>query len=69
VARGAEAVKLFIHARCDVIPREGEPPLFAVWTLGREARTVAVSSITMRDRAGARTEDAKNLRRFSGLEE
>jgi hypothetical protein len=40
-----------------------------VWTLTREAGAVAISSITMRDRAGERTEDAKNLRRFSGLEE
>jgi tRNA1(Val) A37 N6-methylase TrmN6 len=69
VARAAEAVELVIHARCDVIPREGEPALFAVWTLGREARAATTSSITMRDRAGERTEDARELRRFSGLEE
>ena len=69
VARGADAVKLQIVARCDVIPREGEPALFSVWTLGFEERDVRVSSITMRDRAGERTEDARNLRRFSGLEE
>ena len=69
VARGAEAAKLFIRARCDVIPREGEPALFSVWTLGRESRDVALSSMTLRDRAGERTEDARDLRRFSGLEE
>lgn len=69
VARGAGAVELFIRARCDVIPREGEPALFSVWTLEREEREPAISSMTLRDRAGERTEDARDLRRFSGLEE
>jgi tRNA1(Val) A37 N6-methylase TrmN6 len=69
VSRGAEDAKLFISARCDVIPREGEPALFSVWTLGRSPADVVVSSMTLRDRAGARTEDARDLRRFSGLEE
>lgn len=69
VTRGADAVKLVIRARCDVIPREGEPALFSVWTLGREAGAVAITTRTMRDRGGERTEEAKELRRFSGLEE
>jgi tRNA1(Val) A37 N6-methylase TrmN6 len=69
VARGADAVKLVIRARCDVIPREGEPALFSVWTLGRDAALAVTSSMTLRDRAGERTEDARELRRFSGLEE
>jgi len=69
VARGAEAAKLVVHARCDVIPREGEPALFSVWTLGREGAELVTSSMTLRDRAGERTEDARDLRRFSGLEE
>jgi len=69
VDRGAEAAKLHIVARCDVIPREGEAALFSVWTLGREPHEVVTSSMTLRDRAGERTEDARDLRRFSGLEE
>jgi tRNA1(Val) A37 N6-methylase TrmN6 len=69
VARGADAAKLVVQARCDVIPREGEPALFSVWTLGRTGATAATSSMTLRDRAGERTEDARELRRFSGLEE
>jgi tRNA1(Val) A37 N6-methylase TrmN6 len=69
VSRGAEAAKLFIVARCDVIPREGEPALFSVWTLRRAPHNDVVSSMTLRDRAGERTEDARELRRFSGLEE
>ena len=68
VARGAKDARLFIHARCDVIPREGERALFSIWTLGRAETDVASSTMTMRDAAGARTEDARNLRRFSGLE-
>lgn len=69
VDRGAEAAKLRIVARCDVIPREGEPALFSVWTLARDAGALVTSSMTLRDRAGERTEDARDLRRFSGLEE
>jgi tRNA1(Val) A37 N6-methylase TrmN6 len=69
VVRGAEIAKLFIQARCDVIPRENERALFAVWTLGRERRDVRTSSMTLRDAKGERTEDARELRRFSGLEE
>ena len=69
VARGAEAAKLVIRARCDVIPREREPALFSVWTLRRDDGPMTTSSMTLRDRAGERTEDARDLRRFSGLEE
>lgn len=70
VDRGANAAGLTIRARCEIIPRENEPPLFAVWTLGHASRTgeVALSSLTLRDRAGERTADAKMLRTFSGLE-
>lgn len=68
VARGAEAAKLFVHARCEVVPRAGERPLFSIWTLGRAHQEVASSALVLRDAAGERTEDARNLRRFSGLE-
>ena len=69
VERGAAAAGLAVHARCDVIPREHEKPLFAIWTLGRAPRELALSSMTLRDAAGERTPDARALRRFSGLEE
>jgi len=69
VARGADAAGLFVHARCDVIPRAGERALFAIWTFGRARRETRGSSMTLRDAAGERTEDARALRRFSGLEE
>jgi tRNA1Val (adenine37-N6)-methyltransferase len=69
VTRCLGDVKLHVHARCDVIPRAGERALFAIWTLGREDRRAVSSSMTLRDAAGERTEDARALRRFSGLEE
>lgn len=70
VEQGASAAALSVCARCEVIPREGEPALFAVWTLRHAPREgdVALSSLTLRDRAGERTADAKMLRTFSGLE-
>jgi tRNA1(Val) A37 N6-methylase TrmN6 len=69
VEQGAASASLAIHARCDVIPREHQPPLFAIWTLGRARREPVCSSMTLRDAAGERTPDARALRRFSGLEE
>lgn len=68
VERGAADAKLAVHAVCEVIPREGERPLFSVWTLGLAARPIARSRLTLRDAAGARTRDARMLREFSGLE-
>lgn len=65
---GAAAAGLHVHARCDVIPRAGEPALFAVWTLRRDAAAArAHETMTLRDAAGAKTEDAARLRAFSGL--
>ncbi len=69
VDRGTKDAGLHVIARCDVIPREKEKPLFAVWTLARSDAPPELTSITMRDAAGERTDDAKALRRFSGLEE
>jgi tRNA1(Val) A37 N6-methylase TrmN6 len=70
VVRGAADAKLFIRARCDVIPREHEKALFSVWTLQKNrAHEIKTTSMTLRDAAGERTEDARALRRFSGLEE
>ncbi len=68
VEKGAADAGLTVHARCTVIPREHENPLFAIWTLGRESRALVSSSMTLRDAKGERTEDARNLRTFSGLE-
>ncbi|NUP10972.1 MAG: methyltransferase domain-containing protein [Polyangiaceae bacterium] len=58
---------LCVRARCDVFPRAGAQALFAIWTLGFEARALEVSSMTLRDGAGMPTEDADRLRMFSGF--
>ncbi len=68
VARGARSAKLNVHAKCDVIPRDGERALFTIWTLGREARSLVTTSLTLRDAAGERTDEARALRAFAGLE-
>ncbi|HEY1955971.1 MAG TPA: methyltransferase domain-containing protein [Polyangiaceae bacterium] len=69
VERGAADAKLAVHAHCEIIPRENEKPLFAIWTFGRTPRALARSSMTLRDAAGERTREARMLREFSGLEE
>jgi tRNA1Val (adenine37-N6)-methyltransferase len=67
VRAGAAAAGLHVTARCDVIGRAGQAPLFAVWTLRHAATTLALSTMTLRDAAGVPTEDAAALRRFAGL--
>jgi tRNA1Val (adenine37-N6)-methyltransferase len=70
VGRAAESARLGLAGRCDVIPREGEPALFTIWTLRRVADDAAETPrtrMTLRDRGGARTDDAAALRAFSGL--
>jgi tRNA1Val (adenine37-N6)-methyltransferase len=68
VERGASDAGLSIHAQLEIIPKEREKALFAIWTLGRAPSAIVHASLTLRDAAGDRTEDARNLRRFSGLE-
>ena len=68
VEAAAKEAKLSIVARCDVIPREHEPPLFSIWTLARAPGAYSSSSMTLRDAAGERTAQARALRAFSGLE-
>jgi len=68
VERSAADAQLAVHAFCEVVPRDGEKPLFSIWTLGRAARATVRSSMTLRDAAGERTRDARALREFSGLE-
>lgn len=67
--RDAAALEaLQVHARRDVIPRAGEPPLFAVWTLRRTPCTdAALTTMTLRDADHAPTDDARRLRAFAGL--
>jgi tRNA1(Val) A37 N6-methylase TrmN6 len=64
---GAAAHGLEIGARCDVIARAGNPPLFSVWTLGRRQPPLLVSSLALRGPRGELTPDALRLREFSGF--
>ncbi len=67
VERGAVASGLAIGARCDVIPREGRPALFSIWTLSRRVVPRALSTLTIRDAEGKRTAEAVGLSEFSGF--
>jgi tRNA1Val (adenine37-N6)-methyltransferase len=64
----ARAHGVSIRARCDVISRAQNSPLFSVWTLCREQGATLVSSMTLRGPAGEPTIDAAALREFSGFE-
>ncbi|MEI8258126.1 MAG: methyltransferase domain-containing protein [Deltaproteobacteria bacterium] len=67
VCGAAEKHGFHVIARADVVPREGRSSLFAIWTLARTGAPLARTEITIRDRAGQRTEAARALTRFSGL--
>jgi hypothetical protein len=67
-ATSAAAVHgLSIGARCDVIARAGNPPLFSVWTLRHQQVALVVSSLTLRGPRAELTPDALRLREFSGF--
>jgi tRNA1(Val) A37 N6-methylase TrmN6 len=67
VDRGAAAAGLAITAHCDVIPHAGRPALFAIWTLSRHVVPRRLSTLTIRDAAGQRTDEAIALSEFSGF--
>jgi tRNA1(Val) A37 N6-methylase TrmN6 len=67
VERGAAAAALAIGARCDVIPHVGRPALFSIWTLARRVGPRAISTLTIRDADGKRTDEALALSAFSGF--
>jgi tRNA1(Val) A37 N6-methylase TrmN6 len=64
-----KAAGLGLEQRLDVYPREGAPALFSVWTASRAARhmTMTTASLTLRDREGAPSADARMLKAFSGF--
>ena len=65
---GGRAASLVPVRRRDVVPREGHPALFTVWTFGRlEAPCVEEPPLIARDAAGGRTRIAHDLRRFFDL--
>lgn len=68
VERAAAEAELGIAGRRDVIAREGSRgPLFTVWTLRRSAAFDEEPPLVLRDRSGARTRDAIELRASFGL--
>jgi tRNA1Val (adenine37-N6)-methyltransferase len=69
--RAASACGLAVCGRTVVVPRAGRPPLFSVWALrhGGAAQPLVERTLTLRDDAGARTDDARTLRAFSGFPE
>lgn len=64
---------LALRSRFVVIPRAGRPPLFTVWAMQHMSSSTAGEpvdrTLTLRDAAGERTDDAKALRAFSGFPE
>ena len=69
VATAATAVGLHVHTQLDVIPKEGKPPLFAVFELRRSPAGLRVSTLTVRDREDRRTPEFRALRRRMGIPE
>lgn len=68
VERAAAEAGLALVATTEGIAREGEPPLFSVWTLRHEAqREPRRERLVLRDASGGRTADADRLRSFCGF--
>lgn len=71
VFTGAEAAGLVPIRRRDAVPREGQPPLFSVFTLrradGGPASFEHCPAWVARDRDGARTEAYHAVRSFFGI--
>lgn len=66
--QGGRAASLFAVRRRDVVPREGHPALFTVWTFAREESPLDHEPpLIARDAAGGRTRIAHDLRRFFDL--
>jgi tRNA1(Val) A37 N6-methylase TrmN6 len=65
--RGAAAAGFAIRACLDVIPREGKPVLFRVYTLEREASAEEHATLTVRDAHGAWTSTFRAVRRDMGM--
>jgi tRNA1Val (adenine37-N6)-methyltransferase len=63
-----EAAGLSIRSRLDVVPREGKPPLFAVFECVRARAGAALDrTLVVRDRDGRRTTDFVALRARMGM--
>jgi tRNA1Val (adenine37-N6)-methyltransferase len=69
VERAAARAGLAIERRRDVIPRDGKAALFSVYAMGRGAGgpVVVEPPLVVRDRAGRRTSEFRQLRAEMGL--
>lgn len=66
--RAIEAAGLHLRSRLDVVPRQGKPPLFAVFECGRApAGAAGARTLVVRDRDGRRTADFVALRARMGM--
>ncbi len=63
----AHAGRLHCFERCAIVSKEGEPPLFSVWSFARQARPMTEREMMLRTVLGETTPDARALRTFSGL--
>jgi hypothetical protein len=65
----AAAAALHLVREVEVIPKAGKAPLFSVWAFRFRARAdgARLSSLLLRDAEGNSTEDARMLKKFSGL--
>lgn len=52
---------------CRIVSKEGEAPLFSVWSFARHPRPCHEHTMTLRTSSGETTPDARALRTFSGL--
>jgi tRNA1(Val) A37 N6-methylase TrmN6 len=63
----AASAGLHVVARTAIIAHAPRPPLFAVWTLARDAEPFVSEQLVLRDEANAVTDDDRALKRFSGF--
>lgn len=67
VEQAMTAAGLHLERRLDVFPRVRAPALFSVWTATRHRSEMTTASMTLRDRDGQPSADARTMRAFSGF--
>lgn len=68
VMQATSEANLSLFQRWDVVSKAGQSPLFSVWCLCRHERPLSHHVMTLRTNRGETTDDARMLRRFSGLD-
>ncbi len=70
VERAGREAGLVLEAGREVIPRDGRPPLFSLWSFLRQPRAIApvwLPPLVVRDRAGLWTAEMRGIRRGMGM--